>query len=1306
MSSLADVLLVTVNKHETQALLGAFEEATGKRAEPFPLDDRVYRNLGIINGTRVFHALSEMGSGSPGASQQTVDKGIRALNPGAVIAVGIAFGINEAKQAIGDILVSRQLGLYELRREGKKIALRGDKPHASTRLINFFEGMAQTSWTVAPVREGVLLTGEKLVDDLDYRSQLIRFEPEAIGGEMEGAGLYVACQDHKVDWIVIKAICDWADGKKSRNKARRQKKAAKLAAQFVLHALQQAPLKRHPPSGDSGSTTIGLQFGEVAEQARPQRVIPQAADAGSPIEHVPAMMGAATDEKGHRAGGYHSEIDAAVAYTVQGQPEVALAQLERLRKQYWDSLTPRERFRVIANIGHAYNAKDNYSEAARRFIECQPFQPDDEQARCLAAIGHAMLGECEHAFGLAAGICADFPNSDLAHATWVRNAPADMPFAKLEAAVPTQVRMAVETASALSWRALLAGDSAPAETYARTAYSHNEKSRQLVEQLGIVLFESARREAAQQYAEYPRFTAPDKLREAESLLARALNETSPNLPLARARIRSCLGGVCQLLGQWNDAHEHHQAAYDADKRNPQFARQFALALCDRNEESRAIAVLKSTIDVDESRGNVILLAHLLSARNGEGDRAEAISLLAKQMENLESLDSETRSELVASLVDLYCRANRASEAAETLNRLPRGSLSPEAFHVIQSIRLRRTGNVEEAKKEAKEAARNIGPGTDRRERRRVAAELTALRLLEDALPIWKGLVEPRYFGLDTMALLLCAAECDDPKFLAKFCAEMRQNGIVDREVAHLEINTLQEYNCFNRAFEAMRGYLQLGPETKLEKEIRARLSHSAIITDRDDLVEVDPAKLPSVDDVAPDLALAVVEVLSHGPQPIDGVKYAYDVLRRHFNSHLAHKAVVVSFLFGRREDLVLPEPDVAGPGAAVRYKEDDSGRYHWHVIEDGDDPDPARNEFPPDHGISKALTGKKEGEQFYLRKDNVQQRTATIVEIWSKYRLRFNLCMEEWENRFPENVFLWKFTMQKDAQGKPDFSAILKSVDQRIAETREREAIYRDNPLSVTNFAVMTNSSVLDAVQHLGSQPDLPIRCCNGTDEEYASADAALAKEVPVLLDGTALASLFITRTYPHLRSLGIPFVVSEGTLQEWRRRYIEKLNSPREGGFLTKRDDQYILVKETKEAVQHRLGEYREFVETIQSVARVEEGMPLCELDRDTRTLLINVIGRLGAETIAVARSKEFVLWTDDLCVAGLAAEHGSIPRIWTDAVVRWGHARGKISLEARNELVLALVSLGYFYTRVESDIAIWAVTVHAPGSNEGAGW
>jgi nucleoside phosphorylase len=247
----ADVLIVTVTPVESRAVLQAFKHATGNNAQSVSIGDRVYRDLGTVNGAKIFMALSEMGAGGLGAAQQAVQKGIEALQPHAVIMVGIAFGVNEQKQAIGDILVSKQLMLYESQRVSVgEIISRGDKAHSAARLVNYLQN-AYLDWDGADVRFGLVLTGEKLVDDLDYRESLKKLEFEAIGGEMEGAGLYVSCQDAKVDWILVKAICDWADGNKDHDKRQRQQQAAENATAFVLHALQHAALPRLTPLPNS-----------------------------------------------------------------------------------------------------------------------------------------------------------------------------------------------------------------------------------------------------------------------------------------------------------------------------------------------------------------------------------------------------------------------------------------------------------------------------------------------------------------------------------------------------------------------------------------------------------------------------------------------------------------------------------------------------------------------------------------------------------------------------------------------------------------------------------------------------------------------------------------------------------------------------------------------------------------------------------------------------------------------------------------------------------------------------------------------
>lgn len=205
----ADILIVTANRIEAKAVLDAFSKATSKPASMFTSGDCTYSDLGSLNDHRVVMVQSEMGSGSLGASQQTVEEAIATLEPSAVFMVGVAFGMDSDKQNIGDVLVSKQILLYEPQRIGTKngelkLLPRGSRVDASTRLLSLFRAVDARRGTDDPVAAfGLILSGEKLVDNVAFREQLRTLEPEAIGGEMEGSGLYTSCQKKKVDWILV-----------------------------------------------------------------------------------------------------------------------------------------------------------------------------------------------------------------------------------------------------------------------------------------------------------------------------------------------------------------------------------------------------------------------------------------------------------------------------------------------------------------------------------------------------------------------------------------------------------------------------------------------------------------------------------------------------------------------------------------------------------------------------------------------------------------------------------------------------------------------------------------------------------------------------------------------------------------------------------------------------------------------------------------------------------------------------------------------------------------------------------------------
>jgi nucleoside phosphorylase len=207
-----------------------------------------FYDLGNISGTRLALVRCEQGSGRPGGSQSTVADAIDELDPLGIIVVGMAFGMDPNNQALGDVLVSSRVLCYEMQRVGSGtdskpvIIPRGPDVPASPRLLDRLR-TAAAGWSGTAHFE-LVLSGEKLVDNVDYRDSLQAIAPEARGGEMEGAGAFSSAYERNREWIIVKGISDWADGKKRHKKAERQGRACSAAAALVFHAIRAGSLRR------------------------------------------------------------------------------------------------------------------------------------------------------------------------------------------------------------------------------------------------------------------------------------------------------------------------------------------------------------------------------------------------------------------------------------------------------------------------------------------------------------------------------------------------------------------------------------------------------------------------------------------------------------------------------------------------------------------------------------------------------------------------------------------------------------------------------------------------------------------------------------------------------------------------------------------------------------------------------------------------------------------------------------------------------------------------------------------------------
>ena len=258
------ILLVTANKFENDAVLSFLEPRKGDALLKYHYNWKmgfikkqavyIFGKFGAVNAA--VHRMVKQGSA---AAQDvvTVASACFGNSLDAIFSVGVACGV-EGKSNILDVLVSKSITCYNASRygtteDGKPDILNRDKTNLDTDPFIIERFNTPPYWPIKDsptsivnrlskppqMRMGLILSGDYLVDNKDLKEQLLKnFAKEAIGIEMEGAGLFHDKAQHECDCkiMIVKAVCDFGDGLKDKSY---QPTAALLAAECLHHYLNE-----------------------------------------------------------------------------------------------------------------------------------------------------------------------------------------------------------------------------------------------------------------------------------------------------------------------------------------------------------------------------------------------------------------------------------------------------------------------------------------------------------------------------------------------------------------------------------------------------------------------------------------------------------------------------------------------------------------------------------------------------------------------------------------------------------------------------------------------------------------------------------------------------------------------------------------------------------------------------------------------------------------------------------------------------------------------------------------------------------
>ena len=989
-------------------------------------------------------------------------------------------------------------------------------------------------------------------------------------------------------------------------------------------------------------------------------------------------------------GGLDAEIDEARGFLEKHNYQMAKLLLRRIRERSWDRLSARQKFRLLTSLADVEASTDNPKGAADRYLEAKKHQPHDKAARINEALAYLMLEQHERAYGIACELKEEFPLSERVLLILIQSAPDSATLEQIKDSIPEDLLEKDEVAIPLARRALNCGDLRKAEEFIRAAADAGSQTSETWLRLGQIIFQMEISRSAERYGSEDIFCDEEKLLEAEAALGKALELAGENHSVSgQTEVLLTRQAVRTALGKKEEAREDlEEASRIAPKHNVVIETQ-AKSLWVEEKLDKAIGLMCCVPMEALSEQGRIILGIMLMQHGDPGDYSRAGELFSQLAKSEAELQEDFREKAIELGLQALAKEKQFDACHKLLNEIPTGRVSEVNLKTLTAKLHLLEGQKEEASKWADEALVLINDATTVFEVRRVALLLSELKRFEDALPLLQRITVPNVLSSDTRHLLQCAERLDRHGIMLDVFEKLRKAGTTDRTLLYRELSLLETYNP-DKAIAILDEEISHRPE---DKELKLARSVMGLTLGRTELIDKDPSNLPKADQADLQTALKVVYVLKAINQELLAIRYAYDVLRRNFHDPDAHRAFIMTLLDLNEKKPELEDSDCVKIGTVVCYVEQGDGTPRQIIVEDAPN---SSSQFPerelsPDNEICRAMMGKKVGDTFVLA-EGIQDRIGEIRKIQNKYVYRFQDCMGQWQVRFPGlpdiQVVRPLQNIGVSEKPEPDLGVILKCVDERHKSICELQKIYEENPCPLHVFGEPFNKNAFEALLCLATSSDVLVKCCVGSKEEYDHAAQTFRDCDTVVLDMSAISSLFLLEKLDILKSWPVDLVVSADTVNEIHRMIENKeLFHGKESGVLLKTDTGHVFMETTEQKADY-VKKLRELADIVEGNCKVEPCNVLAELDPQKREILIGAFGQYGAEAILLAVAPGTVLWTDDFIQAELARNEHGVSRVWTQFVIGERFELGVVETETFLDTSAKLFGYGYYFTSLNPNI------------------
>ena len=992
---------------------------------------------------------------------------------------------------------------------------------------------------------------------------------------------------------------------------------------------------------------------------------------------------------------YHAEIDNARNLLKSHKPTTALELLEALKRRTWKDASDDLKFSILTNMAAAQFALNNEQDAAKLLLQAFQYDSEDEKALSNRALAHLLLGETEYAADYAKQTREKNPSNTDAYVILIGISAEEEPLDEVIAKVPDYLHDSPQIAYAISELAKQRENFEAAKRWGEIMVEQGNtpdfKAAFATILINQVLEDNLAVGTSQLYE-----AQKQQLQRAIGFLTEAWNTVS-NTELKDYRADWIINrGIAHFhLGELTKATEDLDIALEIEKSNPILIKNRALLAFDCGDITKAVELLEKIHSAPEVPEAPIILANILFASERLD---EAITKLNDFLQT--DLSPELQEKARRLLIKVYIATERLKEAEQILTLMLESSPTSVLNLINAALISTKMGKRDKAISQLKKAYNYALDSKDFLEIVELAAELFVNKQFKEAATLYEKLADTSQDSQLTQWLVQSYYNSGEIAKALKVCQKLREKYGPLENISVMEVMIYEEIGDMNQAETVCKEYLKKFPD-----DIDMRIRLSMVLFRSNNEVELDNVLDSFTDfktfsflkDLSLEACFQLAQLHQIRLQPEKALKIMYEVRRTHFYNPDAHLRYIGNFLFVENKIPDVLNPTQVDQDTAVQVNISDED--YWYIIEERENEDIKRDdERDVNDPFAQQLLGKKKNAVV-----KIGEKTVKIVDIKSKFSYAYQESLRKYEPLFPTDQSMGKIKLDDSGEidDKERFQPMLDRIDQRQEYLDQIEKLYKENNLTIGQFAVLVGSNSLDTWGSLMGIPELGIRCSFGDTEERSSLLNLLNHSKPKLVvDIISLITLHSLDAADIVVSAFGKLCIAQSTIDELQSIINERegMWSKREGMIVGKEGNRYVKQIINPEKMKQGIEYLINIVNWIKDNCEVGQATVGLEMNQLRRRELNDMLQQHFLDTVLLASQSEHLLFSDDgrlrhyakTSLNNDAGTNFQIDGVWTQVLLEHCVKQNFLDKVDYDEMTIKLVCSRYYHTVFEADLLL----------------